>query len=74
MSASETQELDGWQVTAIKNSDTATSGEGAEVFAIEDADSAGEAERIVKQKPGVIRVETGLTVSFYYDEDGRMVT
>lgn len=74
MSETQKQEPDGWQVTAIKNSDTATSGESAEVFAIEDADSAEEAQEIVKRKPGVILVETGLTVPFYYDDDGRMVT
>lgn len=62
----------GFEVVAIVHSDTATSGEEEKVHTVE-AESAEKAEEEVKQKSGVLRVETSATEPFRRSEEGGRV-
>lgn len=70
MSESNTQSE--YEVTAFKHSDSATSGEMAEVYSVE-ADNKRAAEDKVKEKPGVIRVDPSMTIEFERGENGARV-
>jgi len=75
MAESETDDdrILGWEITAIIPDDKAVGSGRYEVFTVDDAESQEEAERMVKQKDRVRRIDSSATVQFERRDNGQKV-